>query len=108
MKDLELLKAAIEFDGSAAAVGRRIKRSKSTISLLLNEKYPCPEILYEKINKVYNFINNEQVLCPAIKDKIHIQVCRRYSVAVKEKKELGGAAFEMVKTICPYCRNSKE
>lgn len=108
MNNIELLKAAVEHEGSMGKVGEKIGYSKATISLVLADKYPAENDKFDrKLHDTYGFLLERTVMCPALKDDIHFEVCKRYVDAVKEDKPLNGAMFEIVKGICPFCPNSK-
>ena len=115
MKDLELLRKAVEVEGSIKAVMNKLefdyKRHKAIFSLLLSGKYPTPEAIvpksiYHKVNATYDYLNIKN-LCPALKGEIDEEVCKKYVVAIKSDKNLGGTIFSIVKSVCPYCANFK-
>lgn len=108
MNSLELLKAAVEHEGSMGKVGEKIGYSKATISLILQEKYPADNIKFDKkLHDVYGFLLERTVMCPALKDQIHFEVCKRYVDAIKNNQNISGNMFAIVKDTCPYCPNSK-
>ncbi|MFV0481757.1 MAG: hypothetical protein ACK5LP_07205 [Campylobacteraceae bacterium] len=107
-EEIKLLEAAVNFEGSLAKVGKKIGYSKSTLSLILMDKYPANNHTYKKLKETYGFLKHKKVLCPALKDEIHIDACKKYAFAVFHGKELGGTAFAFVKDICRYCENSRK
>lgn len=108
MSNIELLKAAVEHEGSMSKVGTKIGYSKATISLILQDKYPADrEKLDSKVREVYGFLLEREVLCPALRDTIHFEVCKRYVDAVKANKPINGPMFEIVKDTCLFCPNSQ-
>lgn len=108
MNSKELLQAAIAHEGSMSKVGEKIGYSKATISLVLADKYPAENDKFDKkLHDAYGFLLERTVMCPALKDDIHFEVCKRYVDAVRDNKSLSGAMFEIVKDICPFCPNSK-
>lgn len=108
MNSKELLKAAVEHEGSMSKVGDKIGYSKATISLILRDEYPAENGKFDKkLHDTYGFLLERTVLCPALKDNIHFEVCKRYADAVKEGKPLSGNMFSIVKETCPFCPNSQ-
>lgn len=108
MNSKELLRAAVAHEGSMSKVGEKIGYSKATISLVLGEKYPAQNAKFDKtLHDTYGFLLERTVMCPALKDDIHFEVCKRYADAVKNKGSITGAMFEIVKDTCPFCPNSK-
>lgn len=108
MNNIELLKAAVEHEGSMGKVGEKIGYSKATISLVLANKYPAENEKFDrKLHDVYGFLLERTVMCPALRDNIHFEVCKRYADAAKNKSSINGAMFEIVKDTCPFCPNSK-
>lgn len=108
MNSKELLEAAVAYEGSISKVREKIKYSKATISLILNGKYPAENAKFnKKLHDTYGFLLERKVMCPALKDDIHFEVCKRYVDAVNEGKPLSGAMFAIVKETCPFCPNSK-
>jgi hypothetical protein len=100
----ELLELAIEHEGSAAAVARRIGYSPATISVVRADKYDAGiKKFYTRLRKEYEHLIAGQVMCPGLKSEIHTQVCRKYREAVREGKILKGSAFAIVKEMCPFC-----
>ncbi|WP_041963428.1 hypothetical protein [Sulfurospirillum cavolei] len=108
MNSIELLKAAVEHEGSMSKVGDKIGYSKATISLILRNEYPAENVKFDKkLHDTYGFLLERTVLCPALKDNIHFEVCKRYVNAVNENKPLSGNMFAIVKDVCPFCPNSQ-
>lgn len=108
MNSKELLKAAVVHEGSMSKVGDKIGYSKATISLILRDEYPAQNAKFDKkLHDTYGFLLERTVMCPALKDDIHFEVCKRYADAVKNKGSIKGSMFEIVKDTCPFCPNSK-
>ncbi|GEM_PF-2395602 len=108
MNNIELLKAAVEHEGSMGKVGQKIGYSKATVSLILRSEYPAENAKFDrKLHDVYGFLLERTVMCPALRDNIHFEVCKRYAEAVKEGTPLSGNMFAIVKDVCPFCPNSK-
>jgi len=108
MNSTELLRAAVKHEGSMGKVGTKIGYSKATISLILRDEYPAENAKFDKkLHETYAFLLERTVMCPALRDNIHFEVCKRYADAAKNKSSINGAMFEIVKDTCPFCPNSK-
>lgn len=99
----ELWKKAIEHDGQNH-VGRNLKLSKTTMSLIVNGKYPESAVLKHerKLFEKYGFLLEQKVMCPIL-GETHEAVCRRYKAADDAKQSVGQKNFLRVKDICPRC-----
>ncbi len=103
---LDLLKKALKHEGTLAKVSAKSGAGRTALSLILSNKYPSsPDKVLAKIRSTYDFLESTLIKCPALKDEIHPNVCKRYKEAVKAKKELGGITFVLVRETCPYCPN---
>jgi hypothetical protein len=104
MNDRELLEAAIKYEGTVSAVQKKTGYSKATVFLIRKNKYPTDtKPFYEKLKKEYGFLLDGKVKCPGLKGDIDIRECRKYREAARKGKILKGAAFAIIKDVCPFC-----
>jgi len=105
MSDIELLEAAVKHEnGNAKAVAEKLGYHKATISQIRNGKYlGNTKAFFRELKEKYSFLQNATVKCPGLKGDIHLKVCSSYRQAIREGKTIRGAAFAIVKQVCPFC-----
>lgn len=107
MSKIKVLEDALKIEGgNITAVAKRSGVSRTALSLIKHGRYNAsPKKILMQIEEAYKVVKDGMVNCPALKDEISVKVCRRYTNAIKNKENLGGTNFLIVKDVCPYCNN---
>lgn len=109
MTDLELLQGALRHEGGYRKVAKKVGVSPATLCLIAKERYPSsPKKAFDALRREYGFLASQKVLCPALRDEIHFEICAKYAKAALLGKNIGGSAFALVKDVCAFCPNSKK
>lgn len=102
---LQLLTRAIQHEdtngkGGGSRVASKIGVSPSTISQIVNGKYPVePEAVLAKIEHHYAFLAEDRH-CPACSQQISAESCVRNQAQTKTQNLLG----LLLRTNCPRCQ----
>lgn len=109
MSNIDVLLKAIEIEGgniSKVAARAGSGASRTALSLILSGKYKADQRkVLQRVADAYSNISGGMVNCPALKDEISVIVCRKYTSAIKDNRQLSDMTFGMVRDLCPYCPN---
>ena len=84
-------------------VGRKIGKSKATISQVYHGKYPAdPQKIIDAVVEAYAEFEADEVACPEL-GLIHANVCARYRQWAEAKKVHPDRSYRMVRDACTTC-----